>query len=223
MSKSMSSDLLDIDKNLGNKFYRNVIKRILDVVLSILGIALTFPIILVAGIAIKIDSSGPVFYRQVRLGEKNKTFRVFKLRTMYENSSIGNLNAPTKGDTRVTKVGYFLRKTSIDELPQLLNVLLGDMSIIGPRAVPPKEIELRLNKLNEKYPEDEILHDIYMYKRGLVKPGISGMAQAYGRSQLTTLKATEYDVYYSENVSFSLDIKIIIETVKTVFLQKGVN
>lgn len=199
------------------------IKRVLETIIAVIGLIIVSPIFLIIWILIRVDSPGPALFRQIRNGQYGKEFNVFKFRTMYIDSSIGNLAAPGKGDTRVTRVGTLLRKTSLDEIPQLINVLMGDMSIIGPRAVPKKEIELRLEKLNAEYPDNVALHKEYMEKRELVKPGITGMAQAYGRSSLTTLKATEYDAYYSENYSLMLDIKIFFKTIDTVLFQKGVN
>ncbi|MED3648410.1 sugar transferase [Halalkalibacterium halodurans] len=200
-----------------------MLKRIFDLLLSILLIIVTLPIMILVIYLIKRDSPGPAIYIQERQGQNGKTFKAYKFRTMYDGSSIGNLNAPDKNDKRVTKIGKLLRKTSIDELPQLFNVLKNDMSIVGPRAVPHKEILLRLDKLNKENPDDVELHQHYMNLRQKVKPGITGMAQAYGRSSLSTLEATKLDVYYAENTSLLLDIKVILKTAQTVLFQRGVN
>jgi lipopolysaccharide/colanic/teichoic acid biosynthesis glycosyltransferase len=208
---------------LRKRRFQLAIKRLLDILFALLGLTVILPLLLVITIVVKLDSKGPALFIQGRYGKNGKEFRALKFRTMYVDSSIGNLSAPEKGDKRVTRVGWFLRKTSIDELPQLINVLLGDMSIVGPRAVPRREIELRLEKLNNEYPENEELHKKYMKIRELVRPGITGMAQAYGRSSLTTLQATKYDVYYAEKYSLLLDIKIIAKTMQTVIFQKGAN
>lgn len=200
-----------------------LIKRILDVIISFVGLILTLPIMLVACIAIVIDSNGSPVYRQERVGQYGRVFMVYKLRTMFKNSSEGNLSAPQKGDKRVTKVGRFLRKTSIDELPQLINVLKGDMSILGPRAVPEKELSLRIDAMMKNDASKKTVYERAMEIRSLVRPGISGMAQANGRSELSVEQATAYDIYYVLNYSLALDMRIIIQTAQTVILGKGVN
>lgn len=199
------------------------IKRITDFLISILLLFIVFPLLLGACIAIRIESQGKALYKQKRYGLRGREFIAYKLRTMYEHSSDGNLAAPEDGDTRVTKVGKILRKTSIDELPQLFNVLKGDMSLLGPRAVPYKEIELRLEKMIKSNPEQESRFRRAMEIRTLMRPGISGMAQAYGRSALTTKEATGYDVYYVMYYSLTLDIRILFKTIDTVLFRKGVN
>lgn len=202
-----------------------IIKRIFDFCVSLVAIIMLSPLILIVSILIRIDSPGPEIYKQIRLGMDKKEFVAYKFRTMYKDSSINNLKAPREGDPRVTRIGRFLRKTSIDELPQLFNVLNGTMSIIGPRAVPARELELRIQNMLIEEPGEgkEAVYREYMDKRQMVKPGITGMAQAYGRSSLTAIKATELDVYYVENFSLLLDIKIFIKTVITVLKREGVN
>ena len=202
-----------------------IIKRIFDFCVSLVAIIMLSPLILIVSILIRIDSPGPEIYKQIRLGMDKKEFVAYKFRTMYKDSSINNLKAPREGDPRVTRIGRFLRKTSIDELPQLFNVLNGTMSIIGPRAVPARELELRIQNMLIEEPGEgkEAVYREYMDKRQMVKPGITGMAQSYGRSSLTAIKATELDVYYVENFSLLLDIKIFIKTVITVLKREGVN
>lgn len=214
---------IDDSKVINYHATQKTIKRILDVLSSFFLLIITSPILLIACIAIRIESSGSPIYKQVRLGFNEKEFIAFKLRTMYDHSSDGNLKAPKKGDTRVTKVGSILRKTSIDEIPQLINVLLGDMSILGPRAVPKKELQLRSEKMLVNYPDKKEFFKRAMHVRMLVKPGISGMAQAYGRSSLSTEIATGYDVYYVLNYSIKLDIKIFFKTLMAILFQRGVN
>ena len=199
------------------------VKRLLDVIIAVPLLIIASPIIGIACIAICTESKGCPIYKQKRLGFREKYFTIYKLRTMYDHSSDGNLAAPKAGDARVTRVGYILRKTSIDELPQLFNVIKGDMSILGPRAVPEGEIQLRINKLLAAYPDKEGFFRRAMHTRMLAKPGISGMAQAYGRSSLTVEEATGYDVYYAMNYSIGLDIKIFLKTIETVVFQRGVN
>lgn len=220
----VEQDIFQNDKDIVNHNKKSkVIKRILDVIISLVGLVLTLPIMLVACIAIVFDSKGSPIYRQERVGQYGRIFMVYKLRTMFKNSSEGNLAAPKKGDKRVTKVGRFLRKTSIDELPQLINVLKGDMSIIGPRAVPGKEISLRIEAMMKNDASKKTVYERAMEIRSLVRPGISGMAQAYGRSELSVEQATAYDIYYVLNYSLALDARIIFQTAQTVLLGKGVN
>ncbi|MEW6697641.1 MAG: sugar transferase [Bacillota bacterium] len=198
-------------------------KRFSDICISLILLIVLSPVLLLAAIAIFLGERRNPIFVQLRVGKNGKEFKVYKFRTMFVDSSIGNLRAPAKGDKRVTKVGYVLRKTSIDELLQLINVLKGDMSIIGPRAVPSKELDLRLEKLVNQDPENEEKYKNYMKTRQKIRPGITGMAQAFGRSSLSTLDSIEYDVYYVENISMRLDIRIIFETIKTVLLQRGAN
>ncbi|NBH71718.1 sugar transferase [Clostridiaceae bacterium] len=225
----MCNDLFSMDlkiqdsyilkQNLGQK----IIKRLLDIVISVPLLIIFFPIILFFCILIRLESKGNPIYKQTRFGYKGTYFTVYKLRTMYSHSSDGNLSAPKDGDVRVTKVGKILRKTSLDEIPQLLNVIKGDMSIIGPRAVPEKELDLRIGQMLINHPEKEEFFKQAMHIRMLAKPGISGMAQAYGRSSLTVEEATGYDVYYAMNYSLGLDVKILFKTIDTVLFQRGVN
>lgn len=200
-----------------------IIKRFFDFVFSLITIVITSPIMIIISLLIKLDSKGPIIYKQERVGKNGEKFIAYKFRTMYKDSSIGNLSAPKEGDKRVTKIGHILRKTSLDELAQLFNVLNNTMSIIGPRAVPQKELDLRLEKMIKEEPQNKELFIEYMRKRQKIKPGISGMAQAYGRSSLSAIKATELDVYYVEHFSLLLDIKIFFKTLETVLFQKGVN
>lgn len=225
----MVIDLHDLDMSESNdliiKKHRRsqTVKRALDLIASVPLFIIATPFIGLACVAIRAESTGNPIYKQQRYGYKGKEFTAYKLRTMYDHSSDGNLAAPKAGDARVTKVGKFLRKTSIDELPQLLNVVRGDMSILGPRAVPKKEIELRINKMMEHDSSKEALYNRAMEIRMLTKPGISGMAQAYGRSSLTVEQATAFDVYYVLNYSIGLDFKVFFKTIDTVLFQRGVN
>lgn len=225
----VENDLLLMNLNYSDKDIiekrrlQKCIKRLIDIVIAVPLFIIVSPFIIIACIAIRVESKGNPIYKQIRFGYREKYFTIYKLRTMYDHSSDGNLAAPTAGDGRVTKVGHILRKTSIDELPQLLNVIKGDMSIFGPRAIPEQEIRLRIDKLLITNPDKEDLFKKAMHIRMLAKPGMSGMAQAYGRSSLTVEEATGYDVYYVLNYSIWLDIKIFFRTVETVFFQRGVN
>lgn len=199
------------------------IKRCLDIVIALPITLIALPIIFISCIAIRIESKGSPIYKQKRAGFRGTEFVVYKLRTMYDRSSEGNLSAPKPGDSRVTKVGKFLRMTSIDELPQFINVIKGEMSILGPRAIPEKEIELRIENMMKNDSSKTEDYKRAMQIRRLMKPGISGMAQAYGRSSLTTEEATAYDIYYVLEYSLFLDVKIFFKTIDTILFRKGVN
>lgn len=205
------------------KVIKELLKRGLDLVVSIPFCIVLLPILSIIALIIRIDSPGSPLYIQERVGKNKKLFKAFKLRTMYKDSSINNYAAPKKNDKRVTRVGHVLRVTSVDELPQIFNVLIGDMSLVGPRAVPPVEIELRLHKLIQEDPDNEEMYKSWMNIRSSVKPGITGMAQANGRSDLTVYQATKYDVEYAESYSFAGDIRIIFKTAINVIKRKGTN
>lgn len=189
------------------------LKRIADVTLSLVGIALSLPLLTAATLAIWIDDRGPVFFAQTRIGRHQVPFRMFKLRTMRVVRDTANSDPYTRtNDPRITRVGNFLRKSRIDELPQLFNVLRGDMSIIGPRA--------EWDRLVETY-QTQITH---YHFRHLVKPGITGWAQVnypYGSNLTDTIRKLEYDLYYIRHYSLGLDASIILKTLHTMLLGKG--
>jgi len=194
---------------VNNGFYYEFIKRIIDVILAFIGLIVASPIMAIISIAIKLESRGPVFYCQERVGKNGRVYTMYKLRSMYENAEENGAQCAEKDDPRVTKVGRFMRKTRIDELPQLFNILKGDMSIVGPRPERPiftyqfnKEIPGFINRLK-------------------VKPGLTGWAQVNGGYDLTPAEKLEYDLYYIENRSIWLDIKIILKTVKIVLTGDG--
>ena len=183
------------------KFYF-VIKRILDIIFSLLGLIILSPILLIVAIAIKIESKGPVIFKQKRIGKNGKVFNIYKFRSMVVGAEkMGSGVYSKKDDNRVTKVGKFIRMTSIDELPQLVNILRGEMSIIGPRPV--------LTYHPWKYEEytDEQL------KRFNVRPGVTGWAQDHGRKDVEWHERIKLDIYYVENISFWLDLKIFFKTI----------
>jgi exopolysaccharide biosynthesis polyprenyl glycosylphosphotransferase len=186
-------------------------KRISDVALAIIGLVLTSPIVALAALAIKIDDGGAVFFAQNRVGLHKVPFRLNKLRTMREAAGAGDPYT-RHGDSRITRVGRWLRAARLDELPQLWNVLAGQMSLIGPRA--------EWDRLVSEY-EREI--PCYHF-RHLVKPGITGWAQVnyrYGTGVQDTLRKLEYDLYYIRNFSFMLDASIVLKTFHVMLLQKG--
>jgi exopolysaccharide biosynthesis polyprenyl glycosylphosphotransferase len=193
------------------------LKRIFDVVVSAVGLVLTAPLFLLIALAILVSDGRPVLFRQLRAGENGRAFRIFKFRTMIRDAeamlpelvSIDDLADPMfkiKSDPRVTRIGRFLRRTSLDELPQLLNVLRGEMSIVGPRP--------ELLDLVERYsPEHEI--------RLRVKPGITGPWQIYGRSELTFDEVLAVEREYVENLSLGRDLRIVLMTLPAVFGRRG--
>ena len=188
-------------------------KRFLDIVFSLLGIALSWPLMILVAVAVKLDSPGPLLFRQIRVGKNEDIFEVLKFRTMREDaeSQTGAVWAVTN-DPRVTKVGKFLRKTRLDEIPQFFNVLRGDMAFVGPRPERP-EFVLELYQLLP-----------YYTKRHALKPGVTGWAQVkypYGASVEDALEKLNYDLYYIKNYSIFLDILIIMETVQVVLFGKG--
>ncbi len=189
------------------------LKRLVDFVASGVGIVVAFPVWLVVPLAIKLDSPGPVFFRQERVGEGGRRFEVLKFRSMRSDAEAGT--GPVwarEGDARVTRVGRFIRKTRIDEIPQLINVLRGEMSFVGPRPERPFFVE----QLTEKVP--------YYVQRHTVKPGVTGLAQVkypYGASVEDALEKLRYDLYYVKHLGFWMDLSIIFETVKVVLFGKG--
>jgi exopolysaccharide biosynthesis polyprenyl glycosylphosphotransferase len=194
-----------------------IMKRIVDIALSLIGLVAVLPVFLIVALAIKIDSRGPVFFKQLRVGKNGSFFYMYKFRSMVANAeelkeklfSINEATGPVfkiKKDPRVTRVGAFIRKYSIDELPQLINVLRGDMSLIGPRPPLPNEVE--------QYSD-------YHWRRLDVKPGITGLWQVSGRSNLSFDEWVNLDIYYIENWSISLDIKILLNTIPAVLKGQG--
>lgn len=182
--------------------YKNKIKRIIDFILALIGlIILIIPMILVA-VSIKIESKGPVIFKQDRLGYKGKVYKMYKFRSMCVGAEkTGSGVYSDKNDARVTKVGKFIRATSIDELPQLVNVLKGDMALIGFRS------PLTYHPWTwDKYTDEQ-------KKMFNVRPGITGWAQVHGRKTVEWNKRIELNVWYAENVSFLLDLKILFMTV----------
>lgn len=187
--------------------YAKFFKRFLDFVLSLLAIIILSPVLLVISVLIRMDSNGPVFFLQERVGLNQKIFKIIKFRTMIVNAEyIGDgLSIKEGSDPRITKIGKFLRRTSLDELPQLFNILLGDMSIIGPR--PP--VTYHPYKIGE--------YDDRKKHRFDVKPGLTGLAQSKIRNSGTWDERIEFDLEYVEKLSFLFDIKVIIDTIKILF------
>jgi exopolysaccharide biosynthesis polyprenyl glycosylphosphotransferase len=191
------------------------IKRLMDIILSVIGLTITSPVLLFSAILIKLDSRGPVIYKQIRLGMDNKVFKIYKLRSMRQDAE-KNTGAvwATKNDPRVTSLGRILRKSRIDELPQLLNVFRGDMSIVGPRPERP-ELVLQLKSQIKGYEQ-----------RLLVKPGLTGLAQVlhkYDESIDDVKKKVQYDLAYIKRRSLTTDLRIMAQTFGVVLTGKGAN
>jgi exopolysaccharide biosynthesis polyprenyl glycosylphosphotransferase len=204
--------LIDVNPQLMPEWEKSL-KRLLDVCIAFLILLLTLPLIIITAIVIKLDSKGPVFFKQIRCGINGKTFKVLKFRSMCHDAE--KHTGPIwshKGDTRVTKVGKVIRKIRLDELPQMLNILKGEMSLVGPRPERPYFVE----KLAEEIP---------YYKRRLkVRPGVTGWAQVkhkYDESLEDVKAKLKYDLFYIENMSLKMDFKILFRTIFVVLFGKG--
>lgn len=195
-----------------------VIKRLFDIIVSFLGLLIFSPLFLLLTILIKCDSKGPVFFIQKRVGRNGKKFGIFKFRTMRINAEelIASFtpeqlkewkeNFKLKNDPRITRVGKFLRNTSLDELPQLINIFIGNMSLVGPRPIVEEELEWYGEKKN-------VLLS--------VRPGLTGWWATNGRSEVSYPERCDYELYYVYNCSLLLDIKILFKTFSAVFSRKG--
>lgn len=188
-----------------------IIKKIFDITSSAIGIVILSPLFLIVSILIKLDSPGKVLFIQDRLGKDGKVFKIYKFRTMCDNAiNIGNGLFTDETDSRITKIGSFLRKTSIDELPQLFNILKGDMSLVGPRPPVP----------NFPYKYDE--YSEVQKTRFEMLPGITGWAQVVGRNSIDWDERITLDIDYIKNYSFLWDIKIIILTLAKVVKREDI-
>ena len=186
--------------------YKNFIKPAIDFVLALVGFLFLSPVFVLVTIGLFFANDGKPFFFQLRPGKNGKIFKIIKFKTMTDKKD-ENGNLLPDAD-RLTKIGSFVRKTSLDEIPQLLNVIKGDMSLVGPRPLLPKYLEL---------------YNDFQRRRNEVKPGITGWAQVNGRNSISWEKKFEYDVWYVDNVSFLLDIKILILTVSKVVKSEGIN
>ena len=193
--------------------YRHFFKRLIDIVSALILLPLVLLVIFIMTFIIRIDDNGPVFYNAKRMGRNGKPFKMFKLRSMKVNApDLRNADGSTFNsdhDPRVTRTGRFMRKTSIDEIPQILNVLKGDMSFIGPRPV----------LANKPYTE----YDEIRRKRLTVRPGSTGYSQAFFRNSITQDEKFQYDCYYVDHLTFRLDVKILFVTVYSVLRRKNIN
>ena len=186
--------------------YKNFFKRTIDFILSLIGLICVSPILAIFTLLLAIANQGKPFFLQKRPGKNEKIFSIIKLKTMNDvKDETGSLLSDEK---RLTKIGKLVRKTSIDELPQLINVVKGDMSLIGPRPLLPEYLPL-YNKEQKK--------------RHNIRPGITGLAQVSGRNAISWQEKFKYDIYYVENLSFLLDLQIIFKTIKKVFVSEGIS
>jgi sugar transferase (PEP-CTERM system associated) len=188
-------------------------KRVIDIAASVAGLILAAPLIALAAVLVKGSSPGPIFYHQRRVGRHGRVFTVHKFRTMRQDAEKGTGAVwATRNDNRVTPLGRLMRRSRLDELPQLWNVLCGEMSFVGPRPERPEFVET-------------LTRDIPFYgQRHVVKPGLTGWAQVrytYGASVEDAIEKLQYDLYYIKNLSIALDVVIIFETIKTVLLCRG--
>jgi len=194
-----------------------ICKRLFDIVISCLGLIILFPFFIIVAAAVKLNSKGPIMFVQNRTGKDGKEFRFYKFRSMVHEAenlkdkvrSLSEVEGPIfkiKKDPRITKLGRFLRKSSIDELPQLFNVLKGDMSLVGPR--PP-------------LPDEVTQYTPHQFQRLSVPPGITCLWQVSGRSEVSFYEWIELDIYYIEHRSFLLDLKILIRTIPVVLSGEG--
>jgi exopolysaccharide biosynthesis polyprenyl glycosylphosphotransferase len=190
-----------------------VVKRVMDMALALLMLLVTSPVLPLIALAIRLDSSGPIFFKQVRVGRGGKIFKIMKFRSMRQDAE-ANTGAvwAIDGDSRITRVGRFLRKSRLDEIPQLWNVLVGDMSFVGPRPERPEF-------------DEELEREIPFYRaRRAVRPGLTGWAQVsygYGNTLRDALRKVEYDLYYIKNESLYLDLLIMLRTVSVVLKLGG--
>lgn len=194
-----------MDKSKANSFYTVVIKRIMDFCLSLIALIVLSPILLITAVMVRIKLGSPVIFKQERPGKNEKKFRLYKFRSM---SNARDENGRLLPDTvRLTKFGKILRSTSLDELPELVNILKGDMSIVGPRPLAVSYLPYYTNR--EKHRHD-------------VRPGLTGLAQVNGRNSISWDDKFKYDIEYIKNLNFINDVKIILLTVKKVFVREGI-
>ncbi len=189
--------------------YKNFFKRIIDVILSFLGLIILSPIFLIICILIKVDSRGKIFFTQKRIGKNKSFFNILKFRTMYSDTP---KDVPThlleNPENLITPIGKFLRKSSLDELPQIINILKGEMSIVGPRPA--------------LWNQDDLIKERDLYKANDIRPGLTGLAQVMGRDELPIPIKAKYDGDYTKNITLLNDIKIIFKTAFGVIGAKGV-
>lgn len=217
-NEKMVYNIYKSNEKVNNKMLYNIIKRVFDIVVSLCAMILLLPLFVVIGILIKIDSKGPIFFLHNRIGKNGKKIKIYKFRTMVQNAEelMSRFSPEQKRefdenykldkDFRITKIGNILRKTSLDELPQLLNILKGDMSFVGPRPLVEKELE-KYGDQKEKFLS--------------ITPGLTGNWACNGRSNIEYPERIKLELDYIDNCSLWLDIKIILKTVVSVFKKEG--
>lgn len=198
-----------LSRNQGLSINQRAVKRFFDIVISLLGILIAMPFMLIIALAVKLYDGGPVFYKQERLTRDGKTFMIFKFRSMSTDSEKNGARLASKGDARVTPVGKVIRNIHFDELPQLFNILNGDMSLVGPRP--------ERQEISDKY-EEEIPEFVLRTK---VKAGLTGYAQVYGKYNTTPYDKLKMDLTYIENYSLWMDVKIMLLTFKILFVKEN--
>lgn len=194
------------------RYSLRVARRIVSIVVSSIALAISLPLIPFIILAIRLSSPGPIFFRQIRVGYGGRPFTIYKFRTMRQDAEANGAMWATRNDPRVTPLGGFMRKTRLDEIPQLWNVLRGDMGFVGPRPERPEFVQW----LAKEIP--------YYNVRHMIRPGITGWAQVryqYGASLEETRRKLEYDLYYIKHISLGLDLLILFETIKTIILRRG--
>jgi sugar transferase (PEP-CTERM system associated) len=210
---SIGEGALALDDGFRVNFSRRVVKRIFDIVVSLCFLILVSPICAAVALLIRLDSPGPALFLQDRVGLDGKTFRIWKFRSMRQNAEADGIPRwASERDPRITRIGRFIRKTRIDEFPQVVNVLLGDMSFIGPRPERPEFVD----QLRKELPFYDLRHR--------VQPGITGWAQVsykYGASREDAKKKLCYDVYYAKNNDTVLDLAILLQTVRVILFAQG--
>ena len=211
--KELRPSQLIYSGELGPRRQTHLYHILTNVLVAVIGVVVTFPLMLLVALAVRLTSPGPVLYRQVRVGMDGVSFTLYKFRSMRADAEVGTGAVwATKSDPRVTPVGRIIRKLRFDELPQLFNVLKGEMSIVGPRPERPEFVKI----LSSRIP--------YYRQRHCVRPGITGWAQIsykYGETLEDTIEKLEYDLFYIKNMSLGLDTYIIFHTLKTMLLSRG--
>jgi exopolysaccharide biosynthesis polyprenyl glycosylphosphotransferase len=199
---------ITFSNNKGNTIY-DFFKQLFDRMISLFALVLLFPLILIVSILIKFDSKGPIFYRQERIGRYGRPFSIIKFRTMHVDAEANGPQWASKNDSRMTKLGHYLRRYRIDEIPQFLNILRGEMSLIGPRP----ERLIFIHSFEKEIPS--------FRDRLQVKPGITGWAQINGGYDLTPKEKLHLDLYYIHHYSFVLDLKIALKSIPVILFAKG--
>jgi sugar transferase (PEP-CTERM system associated) len=210
--ESLTPSFLIFSEGFNSSRLSRSIKRAMELLVSFVGMIVLLPFFLIISVLIKFEDGGTIFYKQERVGENGKIFNLLKFRSMIENAEVNGPVWSQEHDTRVTRIGRWIRKCRLDEIPQMINVLKGDMSFIGPRPERPVFVE----QLKQKIP--------YYGLRSSVKPGITGWAQIrypYGASEEDALEKLKYDLYYLKNLSILFDIRVLFETIKVVLFGKG--